>query len=152
MSEPFLRDNTEIVERFFRAINDHDPDAAAALVAEDSEFVEYATGQTYRGPDGVRANYKFWIGAFPDGQVEIRNLIDGGDKVLVEYTGRGTNTGPMMTEHGEMPPTGRSVTLEFCDVVEIKGDKMAGGRSYFDTGSMMRQLGLLPETTGAASS
>ena len=57
----------------------------------------------------------------------------------------------MMTEQGEMPPTGKSVTLEFCDVLEMKGDKIAGGRSYYDTGTMMRQLGLMPETTGAAA-
>ena len=50
-----------------------------------------------------------------------------------------------------MPPTGKSVTLEFCDVLEMKGDKIAGGRSYYDTGTMMRQLGLMPETTGAAT-
>lgn len=143
-------DNTSIVRKFFDAINANDPDAAAELVTGDSEFTELPTGRTYRGPDGVRENFQFWLGAFPDGKVEIRNLIGAGDTVVVEYIGRGTNTGPMQTEQGQMPPTGKSVQLEFCDVVEIKGGKMAGGRSYFDSGSMMRQLGLIPETAGAA--
>jgi steroid delta-isomerase-like uncharacterized protein len=143
--------STDTVRKFFQAINDNDPDAGAAQVTDDAKFTELPTGRTFQGPDGVRENFAFWLGAFPDGKVEVTNIIEGGDKVVVEYTGRGTNTGPMMTEQGEMPPTGKSVTLEFCDVLEMKGDKIAGGRSYYDTGTMMRQLGLMPETTGAAT-
>jgi steroid delta-isomerase-like uncharacterized protein len=143
-------DNNSIVRTFFDAINAQDPDSAAELVTNDSEFTELPTGRIYRGPDGVRENFQFWFGAFPDGKVEIRNLIGAGDTVVVEYIGRGTNTGPMQTEQGEMPPTGKSVQLEFCDVVEVKGGKIARGRSYFDSGSMMRQLGLIPETAGAS--
>jgi len=143
--------STDTVRKFFQAINDNDPDTAAAQVTDDAKFTELPTGRTYQGPSGVRENFAFWLGAFPDGKVEVTNIIEAGDKVVVEYKGRGTNTGPMMTEQGEMPPTGKSVTLEFCDVLEMKGDKIAGGRSYYDTGTMMRQLGLMPETTGAAT-
>jgi steroid delta-isomerase-like uncharacterized protein len=142
---------TDTVRKFFQAINDKDPDTAASQVTDDSTFRDLPSGRTYRGPDGVRENFQFWLGAFPDAQVEIVNIMEAGDKVVVEYKGRGTNTGPMLTEQGEMPPTGKSVTLEFCDVIEMKGDKMAGGRSYYDSGSLMRQLGLMPETAGTAA-
>jgi predicted ester cyclase len=46
---------------------------------------------------------------------------------------------------GQIPPTGRSVTLQFCDIVEFRDGKTGDRRTYFDTGSMMAQLGLMSE-------
>ncbi len=46
---------------------------------------------------------------------------------------------------GDFPATGRSMTLELCDVMEFEDGKIRSMRSYFDTGSMMAQLGLSPE-------
>jgi predicted ester cyclase len=49
------------------------------------------------------------------------------------------------TSMGAIPATGRSVTLKLCDVLELSGGKIKSHRSYFDTGSMMAQLGLAAE-------
>jgi steroid delta-isomerase-like uncharacterized protein len=134
--------NDDIMRTLYQSINDDNPDNGAALFADDAEWSEVPTGQTYRSPGGWQENYNFWKGAFPDGRVEITNVIDGGDKVVVEYTGRGTNTGPMPTPEGELPPTGKTVEGRFVDVWELRDGKIVGGRSYYDVAGIMAQLGV----------
>jgi predicted ester cyclase len=83
-----------------------------------------------------------WDTAFPDGMVTVDRVIAQGDHVVVEFTGRGTHTGTLTTPAGAIPATGRSVTLQFLDVLEFTDGKVASQRTYFDTGSMMAQLGI----------
>jgi steroid delta-isomerase-like uncharacterized protein len=142
---------TDTVRKFFQAVNDSDSDAAAALVTDDAEFRDIPGDRRYNGPDGVKANFEFWLGAFPDGKVEIVKIIEAGDTAVVEYKGRGTNTGTLRMETGDIPATGKQVEMEFCDVLEMRGDKIAGGRSYYDTGSLMQQLGLIPVPAAAGT-
>ena len=52
---------------------------------------------------------------------------------------------------GSIPPTGKSMTLKVCDVYDIEDGKVKSQRAYLDTGSMMAQLGLLPEQTATAT-
>ena len=52
---------------------------------------------------------------------------------------------------GEIPPTGKSVTLKLCDVLELADGKVKSQRSYLDTGSMMAQLGLISGQTATAT-
>ena len=92
-----------------------------------------------------------WADGFPDGRVEITNVVDGGDMVAIEYTGRGSQTGALASAQGEIPPTGRSVELQLCDVLEFEDGKVVRVRSYFDSGSLMAQLGLMPEAAGATA-
>lgn len=136
------QENAASARALYDGINAHDPEQGAAVIADEAEWTEVPTGALYHGPDGWRQNLGFWLGAFPDGQVEVTSLFADGDSVAVEYTGRGMNTGPIAMPDGEIPPTGRSVELQFCDIWEFKGGKVAGGRSYYDMASLMGQLGL----------
>jgi predicted ester cyclase len=45
---------------------------------------------------------------------------------------------------GQIDPTNRRVELKMVEIMEFNNGKMTGGRAYFDTGSMMTQLGLMP--------
>jgi steroid delta-isomerase-like uncharacterized protein len=139
-----------IARTVYEAFNDRDFDRVLPLIAEDAEWVNVPTDERFEGPEGVRRDLEQWANAFPDGRVEITNVhgFDGG--AVVEFTGRGTNTGPLATPAGEQPATGRAVELEFCDVMEIRDGKIVRGRSYFDMASMMRQLGLMPDVPAGA--
>ena len=70
---------------------------------------------------------------------------------MVEFTGHGTHTGTLATSMGQIPATGRSLTLKLCDVIEFKDGKVATQRTYFDTGSMMAQLGITAEQVATAN-
>ena len=80
--------------------------------------------------------------AFPDARFEIRNTIESENTIVVEGTYTGTHTGPLPTPQGEIPPTGRSVSVDYADVFVLKGDRFGEHRVYFDTSAFMSQLGL----------
>lgn len=143
-------DTATIARTVYEAFNDRDFERASALMSDDGEWVNVPTDERFEGRDGIRRDLEQWANAFPDGRVEITRVRAGDDWAVVEFTGRGTNTGPLATPAGEMPATGRRVELPFCDVLDIRDGKIFRGRSYFDMASMMRQLGLMPEVPAGA--
>ena len=132
--------NADLVRKTYDAFNSRDFESAIECVAEDLDWTEVASGRRYRGPEGMMREFREWARAFPDGSVEITNLIESGEWVVVEFTVRGTNTGPMMGPDGEMPPSNAKVELRSCDVLRVVDGRVVGGRGYFDLNTVTRQL------------
>ena len=139
------QDSATITQTVYDAFNRRDFDQGAALVAEDFEWVNRPLGQTFRGPTGYRQFLQRRVTAFPDARIEITNRVAAGDWVATEFTLRGTHTGPLTGPAGQIPPTGRSVEVPVCEVIQVQKGKLVRARPYFDAATMMRQLGLLPE-------
>lgn len=140
-----MADNVSFIRSLYDAWNVRDLDAQADATAPDGVITVVGTGDVFEGPEGTRKYAQSWVSGFPDGQVTVDNILADGDRVVVEYTGRGTHTGTLETSMGPIAPTGRSVTIKLCDVVELADGKITRQRSYFDTGSIMAQLGLLDQ-------
>ena len=137
-----MADNADLAVRLHEAWNERNFDELAEATAPDSLITLVGSGDTFEGIDGARAYNEMWAAGFPDGRVTVDRVVAAGDYVVVEFTGRGTHTGTLVTSMGDIPPTGRSMTLQLCDVMEFKDGKIRRQRTYFDTGSMMAQLGL----------
>jgi steroid delta-isomerase-like uncharacterized protein len=144
-----MADNISLVRSLYDAWNARDFDRGAEAMAPDGKITLAGTGDVFEGPEGSRAYSAGWANGFPDGQVTIDNIFGDGDNVVVEFTGRGTHTGTLETSMGAIPATGRSMTIKLCDVVRLQDHKIVAQTSYFDTGSMMAQLGLLPDQIGS---
>lgn len=129
--------NREIVRTPYEAFNDRDFERVSAIVAPDAMVANVVTGERYEGPAGFRQYLQTWASAFPDARLEITNIVAGEHGAAVEFTGKGTNTGPLMTPIGEIPPTGRRGEQRFCDVYEITDGKISGVRTYFDVVSLL---------------
>ncbi len=145
------RDNASIARQTYDDWNAREFDRLADQVADDGEILLVGSGTRFTGPEGSKQYSRSWADAFPDGRVEIDRLISAGDTVVVEFTGRGTQTGTLSTPAGEIPATGRSVTLQLCDVLEFTGDgKIKAQRTYFDSASLLAQLGVTADAGMAA--
>jgi predicted ester cyclase len=59
---------------------------------------------------------------------------------VIEFTASGTQTG----ELSGIPPTGRSVSADVCNVVEVRDGKIYREREYYDVMGLMQQLGVAP--------
>ncbi|MFC4784380.1 ester cyclase [Nocardioides sp. MAHUQ-72] len=140
-----MTDNTSLAREIHEAWNERNFDEIADATAPGGTITIVGSGDTFEGPEGSRTYNSMWAEAFPDGLVTVNRVIGEGEHVVVEFTGRGTHTGTLRTSMGDFPATGRSMTLELCDVMEFEDGKIRSMRSYFDTGSMMAQLGLSPE-------
>jgi predicted ester cyclase len=86
----------------------------------------------------------FFADGFPGSSTEITNAFATEDQVVIEFTGRGTNTGPLHMPTGDVPPTGRNTELRFCEVFQIKDRKIVSLHAYYDLMTMLQQLGLVP--------
>jgi steroid delta-isomerase-like uncharacterized protein len=145
------QENAAIGRQFFTAWNERDFDTLASLFSDDAEVVDLPSGETFRGPEGAREEAGRWAGAFPDGKVEIRNSVAGTSGVVVEGELHGTNTGPLQSPAGEIPATNRSVEMPFVIVWDIRNGQVNGHRGYYDSATLMRQLGLMAEAPAGAA-
>lgn len=140
-----MTDNAAIARSLYDNWNAREFERNAELMLDEGEIVLPGSDTRYRGPDGVLAYSRMWADAFPDGRVAIDRVIASGDHVCVEFTGRGTHTGTLRAPGGDIAPTGRSVTLHLCDVYEFRNGKIRSQHTYFDSASLLQQLGVLPE-------
>ena len=146
-----MADNVTLVRSLYDAWNARDFDVMADAMAPDATITFMGSGEVLTGPPGSRTYNEMWAAGFPDGRVTVDTIVADGDRVVVELTGRGTHTGTLVTSMGEIPPTGKSVTLKLCDVVEVENGMITSQRSYLDTGNMMAQLGLTSGQSATAN-
>ena len=57
----------------------------------------------------------------------------------------------MPSPNGPIPPTGRTVVLESCDIGHPRDGKVVSFHSYMDQLAMLAQLGLLPTAESSLS-
>jgi steroid delta-isomerase-like uncharacterized protein len=144
-----VRNNAAIARQGYDAYNHHtsDPrwlDYVAETVSEDCEVVDVPNGAVFRGPEGLKQFLQVFSTAFPESSVEVTNLFATEDQAVVEFIGRGTHSGPLHGPAGDIPPTGKSWTLHFCDVYKFREDKIVSHRTYYDALGLLQQLGLVP--------
>jgi steroid delta-isomerase-like uncharacterized protein len=146
-----MTDNATLARRMYDAWNNRALDELAALWADEGVITIVGSGQTFHGPEGAMQEASMWIDAFPDGRVTVDRVVAADPCVVVEYTGRGTHTGTFTSAAGSIPATGRSVTLQLCDVLEFRDARAVSNHIYLDTGSMMAQLGLIAGQAAATT-
>ena len=144
------QDNVRIARSLYDYWNERKFDKLAELMDADSEIVLVGSDTRFHGPSGAIEFSEMWADGFPDGRVKIDNVVASGDLVVLQFTGKGTQTGALKSPTGEIPATGRSITLNFCDVHKFRGGKIRLVESYFDSASMLMQLGVMPEVAVGA--
>ena len=136
------QDNAALAQKVYQLFSNNQFDQVLALATEDIEVVLNPFGQTFHGREGFSNFMQGFKGAFPDLQIDITHQVATENEVVNEFKARGTQTDPMMTPAGEIPPTGRTVEFIVCEVWSVKNGKIASLHNYQDAASIMRQLGL----------
>ena len=101
------------------------------------------TGEIFDGVDAVRGYYAASRAAFPDQRNRVIALHHADDGVIVEFDLMGTHTGPMRG----IPPTGRTFTCRMVALFLFEDDRIVCERVYFDAATILRQLGILPDSS-----
>ncbi len=127
----------ELVRRHVEAENAADYDAALATF-QHPRYEYVATDEVYDGAEEVRAHWEELSRAFPDQEIEIVALHSADDAVLMEAVSRGTHAGPLRG----LPPTGRRFEQQFIAIFVFEGDALVCERVYFDTATLLQQLGI----------
>ena len=94
--------------------------------------------------------YGGWLSAFPDAHVEVHDVHFIDDVAVEEGTFSGTHDGVLHTPTGDIPPTGRAVSLDYIQVLRFRDGKHVSFNLMFDRLLMLEQLGLMPASSAAA--
>ena len=141
------QDNATLVRTLIEVYNAHESDSAwlekaSAFLADDCEVIDVPSGWTAGGPSHYKQLLLFFADAFPSSRVEVTTVVATEQEAVIEFLGRGANTGPLHLPTGDVPATGRSVELRFCDTIQIRKGKVVRVHIYYDVMTMLRQLGL----------
>ncbi|MCC2673019.1 MAG: ester cyclase [Armatimonadetes bacterium] len=124
------------------AYNDKDWDRVRTVATPDVVYDEVATGRKADGIDQVLLLWQGWARAFPDSKAALHNAIASGSTVMLEITWNGTHKGLLETPSGPVQPTGKTIAIRACMVVELEGERVKRERHYFDMATLAQQLGL----------
>ncbi len=119
--------------------NRHDFDATIRTFAHP-RYELIATGEVHDGEAAVREYFATSRAAFPDQRNEVRAIHDTDAGVIVEFDLLGTHRGPLRG----IPPTGREFRCPMVALFLFEGDRIVCERVYFDSATILRQLGLMP--------
>jgi steroid delta-isomerase-like uncharacterized protein len=90
--------------------------------------------------EGGKAFLWSFFNAFPDCRFTIDDMIAEADRVATKKTFTGTHTG----DFGDIPATGRSVTVQYVDILRLRDGRVVEHWLSMDQLSFMQQLGVIP--------
>lgn len=130
----------QVLDAWLAAWNAHDMQAAETLLAEDVEYFDGGFSGIQRGrAAAIEQGVSVFMRGVPDLHWALRGEpIVGADSIAWEWTFTGTNTGTW----GGIPATRQSIQLKGVSVMRVRGGKIAQVSTYYDTGTLNRQLGL----------
>ena len=139
------QENEGLIRKMINVLNEHNVGKVLPFLADDVVVMNVPVNKTHHGHAGFGEFLNNWKNAFPDYKIELTNLICTADKCAVEFTARATHTGALTGPMGTIPATNKRVELKFAESYDMVNGKIAKNRSYWDSGSLMSQLGLLPK-------
>jgi len=139
MASDLHQQREAVVREHMESENRHDFDATIATFAHP-RYELVATDQVFDGEEAVRGYFATSRAAFPDQRNELVSLRHVDDGVVVELDLLGTHLGPL----AGMEPTGKSFRVRMLALFlfEDDGAGIVCERVYFDSGTILRQIGL----------
>ena len=133
-------DHTATMRRMYDLLSAGDVDGFGDQLADDFVDHEELPGLSPT-KEGVKTFFKMYVAAFPDLRVVPEDVLTSGDKVVSRTRATGTHQGELMG----LPATGKSINVQFIDIIRFGDDGLAREHwGVFDTMTMMQQLGVVP--------
>ena len=100
---------------------------------------EYAGPRGIKGPTGFAETIKPVRAAFPDIKWAVEDLIAEGNKVMIRWTWKGTNTGSF----DGFPATNKEVIHNAINIFQFSGDKIIKAWMQADRLGFYQQIGVV---------
>ena len=138
------QDAAGVAQAWLDAFNASDWEKTKAFLASDSVYEEHGTQRRVEGSEAIVQLYQAWKTAMPDVEGKVANTYSSGNKVALELTWEGTQTGPLETPNGTIPASGKRQVTPGVMTVEVQGGKIQKSSNYFDMLTFLRQIGAAP--------
>lgn len=122
-----------VAERFVEAFNARDEQRLRKLYHPEAR-IKRPTWPSEGNVAASLASIQRDFGAYPDGQIEVRQVVIQDRIAVVEFQFEGKNTQPLTLFNGqEIPATGRPLRLHGTIVLEIDEQGLISGeRQYWE--------------------
>ena len=128
----------DIAESWISAWNSHDPDKLAAIFTPDIMYEDVPFASVNHGSAELRKFAASDFDASPDLHVELGSSSIQGNHGTIEWTFSGTDKGIFKT--------GKKFSVRGVSILTLKNGKISRNVDYYDAATVMKQLGLLPDT------
>lgn len=132
--------NTDLVDSYVNAFNDHDYEALGAAMADDVTYNDIPGGTTSKGRAEVVEYSKGWHAGFSNARITEPEYFEANGTVVIQFIGRGTQSaefGP-----GPFPNNGGEFELRAVQICSLNGaGEITNVNLYYDTMTMLTQLG-----------
>jgi predicted ester cyclase len=126
----------DAVRAFIAAWNAHSPEAVRDVFAAEGRLRDPSAPDGLTGP-AIATSVQRTLERFPDVAFTLTSVLEGDDgRVAFEWLMRGTLASP---DGCKIP-----VTLDGCDVCQVRNGKIVELRGYFDRAGIMQQLTAAP--------
>jgi steroid delta-isomerase-like uncharacterized protein len=112
-------------------------------ITDDVVYNEYGTQRRVQGAEALVEAWRGWKAAFPDTKAKISDSFASGNRVTLEITWEGTQTGALPTPSGSIPASGKRHSTPSAFVLTFEGDKIKEGHMYFDMATLLQQIGAM---------
>ena len=134
----------KIAREHVDAFNNADWGRMQGRLASDSRYDELGTQRKIEGSEKIVELFKGWKAAFPDGAGTVTSAVGSGNKAALEVTWKGTHTGPLETAEGTIPASGKRQETPAAYFFTFEGDKIKESHHYFDSMTLLKQIGAQP--------
>jgi steroid delta-isomerase-like uncharacterized protein len=138
-----------LFERWAAGWSAHDPERVAALYTDDCVYEDVPLGAVGRGRRELLAlGRPFPLcgvagrpqDAFPDFAIEPTGGFVAGDRAAMEWVMSGTHARGLPG----VPASGRRFRVRGATVLELRDGRVTRNTDYWDTATLLTQLGLVP--------
>jgi predicted ester cyclase len=136
-------ENAAMARKAYDAFNRQAFDEVIQIADPNVEVVNVGWNVTHQGHAGLRDFMQGWKTMDPNCRVETLSQMAGDEGVTNENIFHATHVGVLRPPTGDIPPTGKTVTVQFCEVWRFKNGKLTSIHSYADGVTILTQLGVL---------
>jgi steroid delta-isomerase-like uncharacterized protein len=139
------QENIQMTRRVFEVFNNHNPDAADQMIADDLRSEATGAQGMLNKEQNRMYNHRFFD-AFPDIHFDVQDIVAQGDRVAATWMVTGTHKSPLALPTGDsLPATNRNISVPGCTVLEFRGNKISHQKIYWDQLTFLMQLGVMTE-------
>ena len=125
-----------IAEKFIAAWNSHDPAKMTSIFTDDVFYEDVAFGEVSHGKAELQKFATSEFEGVPDLELKLGRAAIRDDHGTIEWAFTGTDKA--------VYKTGKRFTVRGVSVIDVRGGKISRSLDFYDSATIMRQVGVLP--------
>ena len=131
--------DTAVAEKWIAAWNSHDTDKLLGAFTDDVFYEDVAFGEVSHGKAELRKFAASEFEGVPDAELKLVRASVHDGHGTIEWTFSGTDKAVFKT--------GKKFSVRGVSVIDVRDGKISRSLDFYDSATIMRQVGLLPNAT-----